>query len=166
MDIIKKYKFPIMTFIIFEAIAVSLWLASGTMFMLFNFTYIGSCISIGLVLYIKGFKYARNVIQFGVGIYMLVLLGIIGRENMMIEGFWYYLFLGVFQAAVIHYAVAKIFGPFLFGRGWCGYACWSAMIFDLLPYKKSKEPPVNKFKIIRLRYCYKISIITKILLEG
>ena len=149
MDIIKKYKFPIMIYIIFEAIAISLWLASGTMFMLFNFTYIGSCISIGLVLYLKGFKYARNVIQFGVGIYMLVLLGIIGRENMMIEGFWYYLFLGVFQAAVIHYAVAKIFGPFLFGRGWCGYACWSAMIFDLLPYKKPKELPIEKLKIIR-----------------
>lgn len=149
MDIIKKYKFPIMMFIVFEAIAISLWLASDTMFMLFNFTYIGSSISIGLVLYIKGFKHARNVIQFCVGIYMLVLLGIIGRENMMIEGFWYYLFMGVFQAAVIHYAVAKIFGPFLFGRGWCGYACWSAMIFDLLPYKKPKEPPVNKLKIIR-----------------
>lgn len=43
--------------------------------------------------------------------------------NMMLEGFWYYLFLGVFQAATIHYMVAKIVGPFLFGRGWCGYAC-------------------------------------------
>ena len=30
---------------------------------------------------------------------------------------------GVFEAATIHYAVAKIFGPLIFGRGWCGYAC-------------------------------------------
>ena len=46
---------------------------------------------------------------------------------MQIEGFWYYLFLGVFEAATIHDAVAKIFDPLLFGRGWCGYACWTAM---------------------------------------
>lgn len=30
------------------------------------------------------------------------------QENMQIEGFWYYLFSGVFEAATIHYAVAKI----------------------------------------------------------
>ena len=29
---------------------------------------------------------------------------------MQIEGFWYYLFTGVFEAATIHYAVAKIVG--------------------------------------------------------
>ena len=59
---------------------------------------------------------------------------------MQIEGFWYYLFLGIFEAATIHYAVAKIFGPLLFGRGWCGYACWTAMVLDLLPYKVPQKP--------------------------
>ena len=49
---------------------------------------------------------------------------------MQIEGFLYYLFTGVFEAATIHYAIAKIFGPLLFGRGWCGYACWTAMVLD------------------------------------
>lgn len=62
-------------------------------------------------------RYARHFVQLAVGSYMLLYLGIISRENMQIEGFWYYLFLGVFEAATIHYAVAKIFGPLLFGRG-------------------------------------------------
>lgn len=44
----------------------------------------------------------------------LVYLGLICNENMQIEGFWYYLFTGVFEAATIHYAVAKIFGPLVF----------------------------------------------------
>ncbi len=56
------------------------------------------------------------------------------------RGFWYYLFLGTFEAATIHYAVAKIFGPLLFGRGWCGYACWTAMALDFLPYKRPQKP--------------------------
>ena len=33
---------------------------------------------------------------------------------------FYSRFTGVFEAATIHYAVAKIFGPLVFGRGWCG----------------------------------------------
>ena len=80
---------------------------------------------------------------------MLVYLGIISNENMQIEGFWYYLFTGVFEAATIHYAVAKIFGPLIFGRGWCGYACWTAMILDLLPYKQPQKPRKKWLGVIR-----------------
>ena len=136
----KKYLFPLGMWLLFEVIAVTLWLVADNIFYLFNFSYIGSCIALGLLLYTKKFPYARQVVQFAVGLYMLVYLGILSRENMQLEGFWYYLFLGVFQAAVIHYAVAKLFGPLLFGRGWCGYACWTAMVLDLLPYKKPAEP--------------------------
>lgn len=136
----KKYSMPAVMFLVFEAIAVTLWLTLDQIFYFYNFTYIGLCISAGLFLYIRKFRYARLVVQFSVGLYMLLYLGVLSRENMQIEGFWYYLFLGVFQAAVIHYAVAKIAGPVLFGRGWCGYACWTAMILDLLPFKKPQGP--------------------------
>ena len=81
---------------------------------------------------------------------MLVYLGLIHRENMQIEGFFYYLSLGVFQAAVIHYVVAKIIGPIIFGRGWCAYACWTAMVLDLLPYKIIKQERVNKLGALRI----------------
>lgn len=107
---------------VFESIAIGLSLATSNLFYLFNFTYIGGFIALGLALYTNQYRYARLVVQLGVGLYMLVYLGLLCHENMQIEGFWYYLFLGVFEAATIHYAVAKIFGPLLFGRGWCGYA--------------------------------------------
>lgn len=145
----KKYAFPAITWLLFETIAVALWLSLDNMFYFFNFSYIGTCLALGIVFYQKKMKYARNIVQFAVGLYMLVYLGILSNENMQIEGFWYYLFLGVFEAAVIHYAVAKIFGPLLFGRGWCGYACWTAMILDLLPYKVPQQP---RKKIGFLRY--------------
>ena len=145
----KKYQFPIILWLVFETIAVTLWLTLDNLFYLFNFTYIGTCLAIGLALYANRFRYARHVIQFAVGLYMLVYLGILSEENMQIEGFWYYLFLGVFEAAVIHYIVAKICGPLLFGRGWCGYACWTAMILDLLPYKVPAQP---RKKLGFLRY--------------
>lgn len=149
LDKIKTYRLPLILFLFFEIVAFSLWQISGSIFYLYNFSYIGFFIALGLVLYIRKYAYARMVVQFAVGSYMLIYLGIFSRENMQIEGFWFYLFSGVFQAAVIHYAVAKIFGPLLFGRGWCGYACWTAMILDLLPYKIPEEPRKSQLGFIR-----------------
>lgn len=149
MNTLKKYALPMAMFIIFETVAITLWLTLDNIFYFFNFTYIGGFITLGFFLYIKKFKYSRLIVQFAVGLYMLLYLGIISNENMQIEGFWYYLFLGVFEAATIHYAVAKIFGPMLFGRGWCGYACWTAMILDLLPYK---IPQTARKRIGFIRY--------------
>jgi polyferredoxin len=136
----KKYFFPIMILVVFEAIAVSLWLTKDNLFYLFNFSYIGCSLALGIFLFIRKYRHARRVVPLVVGLYMLVYLGLIRRENMQIEGFWYYLFTGVFEAAVIHYAVAKIFGPLIFGRGWCGYACWTAMVLDFLPFKVPSGP--------------------------
>lgn len=134
----NNYK-AIIIWAFFELVAVILYLTTKNLFYLLNFSYIGTCITVGSYLYMNNIKYARNVVQFAVGLYMLIYLGIISNENMQIEGFWYYLLLGVFEAAVIHYLVAKIIGPIIFGRGWCGYACWTGMILDLLPYKVPKE---------------------------
>lgn len=131
----KKYTVPILLFIIFEAVAVSLFIIKDNLFYLLNFSYIGTALSAGIALMIKKHHHARRFIQLFVGLYMLLFLGVFRHENMQLEGFWYYLFSGVFEAATIHYAVAKIFGPLIFGRGWCGYACWTAMVLDLLPYK-------------------------------
>ena len=136
----KKYLPPLIMWLVFEMIAVTLAFTLDNIFYFFNFSYIGTAIASGLVLYGQKNKYARNAVQFAVGLYMLVYLGVLCRENMQIEGFWYYLFLGVFEAATIHYVIAKILGPLLFGRGWCGYACWTAMVLDLLPFKTPSAP--------------------------
>ncbi len=147
--IIKENYIAITMFLIFEIVAISLFISTKNIFYLFNFTYIGLCITIGLILTNRKNKYSRNFVQLGVGLYMFLYLGIICRENMQIEGFWYYLFLGVFEAATIHYLIAKILGPLFFGRGWCGYACWTGAILDLLPYKKQKN---KRLKIGFIRY--------------
>ena len=153
----RKYLLPIIMFCIFEIVAISLWLSKDNLFYLFNFSYIGFSIALGVSLMIAKNKYGRCVTQLLVGLYMLIYLGLISNENMQIEGFWYYLFTGVFEAATIHCAVAKIFGPLIFGRGWCGYACWTAMVLDFLPYKVPEKP---RRKIGGIRYItFAISLI-------
>lgn len=149
MKALKKYKTPAILFVVFEVVAIVLWVALGKFFYFLNFTYIGACVTLGVAMFIAKKPYARRFTQFAVGLYMLVYLGFVCHENMQIEGFWYYLFLGVFQGATIHYLVAKIAGPAIFGRGWCGYACWTAMVLDLLPWKKS---PGRNPKLGIIRY--------------
>lgn len=139
----KKYILPVFMWLLFEAIAIVLWLTKRNLFYLLNFSYIGTSIAVGLLLFQRQYKHARRVTQFLVGGYMLLYLGLACGENMQLEGFFFYLFSGVFEAATIHYAVAKIFGPLIFGRGWCGYACWTAAILDLLPYRVPRRPRKN-----------------------
>jgi polyferredoxin len=147
---LKKYLIPITLFLLFELIAVILWLSMNKIFYLFNFSYIGLFVSLGIVLLITKYNNARIFIQFFIGLYMLIYLGIICRENMQIEGFFYYITIGTFEAAVIHYLIAKIGGPLVFGRGWCGYACWTAMVLDLLPYKEPKIPRTGILGLLRI----------------
>ena len=149
MSFLKRIKGPLTLWLIFETIAVTLWLSLDNVFYLLNFSYIGTCLAVGIGLFDAHCKYARHAVQLAVGLYIFVYLGVICRENMQIEGFWYYLFLGVFEAATIHYAVAKIFGPFIFGRGWCGYACWTAMVLDFLPFKTPAGPRKKSIEWIR-----------------
>ena len=113
-NVLRKYIASLLLFLLFETVAITLWKAKGNLFYLLNFSYIGGCLALETALFTAGKRYARHFVQLTVGSYMLLYLGVISCENMQIEGFWYYLFLGVFEAATIHYAVAKIFGPLFF----------------------------------------------------
>ena len=139
---LKNLRAPLILFISFWAIGIVLWQTKGNAFYLFNFGYIGTAVGIGIGLYVllpsKKKPSGRRFAQLLIGIYMLGFLGIIKMENMQLEGFFLYLLSGFFAGSVIHYLVAKILGPILFGRGFCGWGCWTAMVLDFFPYKRNK----------------------------
>ena len=151
-SIIGKLTVPLIMTGVFYTLAVVLGLKVD-IFYLFNFGFIGTALGLGFGLYAllprKKKPMGRLVAQGLVGLYMLGILGLIGKENMQIEGFFLFLFAGLFYAAVLHYMIAKIFGPLIFSRGWCGWACWTAMILDLFPYKRNKAGRAKGFGVIR-----------------
>jgi len=138
-----KMRRPLIVMTVFWGIALTVWQITGNIFFLYNFVYIGTALGVGMGVYGAMPKrqklWGRRLAQFLVGSYMLVFLGLLQRENMQIEGFFFYLLSGFFAGAVIHYLVAKIIGPLVFNRGWCGWACWTAMVLDLLPFKRNKQ---------------------------
>jgi polyferredoxin len=79
--------------------------------------------------------FARKMLLMLVGSFLAGVAFASRRGNMQIEGLFFGLLTGLGLPVVLHYAIGKIFGPLVFGRIWCGWACWYSMVFDLLPYK-------------------------------
>jgi polyferredoxin len=124
----------------FWGVALWGWLASGSARPLFMFGYIGTSVGLGLGLYAllpkKHKPKGRRLALFLVGAFLFIFAVFVGIENTQIEGFFFGLLTGVVQMAVIHYFIAKLIGPVLFGRLWCGWACWTVMVLDLLPFTR------------------------------
>ena len=85
---LQRYAPSILMLAVFATVGAALWLAKGNLFYLGNFSYIGASIALGLFLFERKARWARRVVQFLVGAYMLVFLGLYRRENMQIEGFF------------------------------------------------------------------------------
>ena len=137
---LKSMVIPGVVMLAFWVLATAMWRSSGEIMALFFFGYIGTSVGLGLGLYAalpkKNKPFGRRLALFLVGTFLFAFAAVYNQENIQIEGAIFGLLAGVFQASVVHYLIAKIFGPLLFGRLWCGWACWTVMVLDLLPFKR------------------------------
>lgn len=152
----RKLALPAIVFLAFWVIAVTLWQLTGYIQPLLLFGYIGTALGIGLGLYAalpkKKKQRGRRLTLVLVGGLLLVFVGIKQSENMQIEWVFLSLLAGAGGAALSHYLIAKVFGPLLFGRLWCGWACWTLMVLDLLPFQRSPGRVPGGWE--RLRYAH------------
>jgi len=91
----------------------------------------------------------RRISMFAIGSALFFGMGMFGRIDGQIEGFFFYGLAGIMAGTVTHYLVAKIIGPLIINRGWCGWGCWIVMVLDLFPYKRSDGRLPKKFGWIR-----------------
>ena len=150
---LKKMVVPGVVMLAFWVLGAWMWGSSGYLMPLFFFGYIGTSVGVGLGLYAalpkKKKPLGRRLALFLVGTFLFFVAALFGQENMQIEGLFFGLLSGVVQAGVVHYLIAKIFGPLLFGRLWCGWACWTVMVLDLLPFKRSSGRMPGKWGWLR-----------------
>ena len=93
----------------------------------------------------------RIINIFFISILLFGLVCILGRQNFQIEGFFFYILTGTFGGVIVHYFMGKIIGPLFTGRSWCSWGCWTLMVLELLPFKKSrgwKDGNLKKIKYI------------------
>jgi len=80
---------------------------------------------------------------------LLLFVPIVNNENFQLEGVILIVLVGFFNKGFIHYAIAKIFGPLIWRRGFCGYACWTAAVLDWLPIKSRYIKTKTRYQNIR-----------------
>jgi ferredoxin-type protein NapH len=135
-------------------------------FYLYGFTILGLVITAGIAfqsLFLRDkINYGRILIQYSSGLFMIIFFGIIFNQNIQIEGFLFFLLGGIFSGAFIHFVLFKIIGTFLFGRAFCGWGCWTAMVLDSLPWREQKQGRIEKIGFIR--YLHLIIIIICVLI--
>jgi polyferredoxin len=147
-------------FLIGVAVGVLLYFTVGWWGFFIVFPWIGLSISTGLFIAAskqsKSKDIGRKVSILLIAPVFLVFLGALQRENLQLEETVFYLSLffatGLFTRVLIHYAVAKIFGPFIWGRGFCGWACWTAAVLDWLPIKENHplKPKYGRYRYLTL----------------
>lgn len=137
----RRLLLPAIVFLAFWSVGIVGWRASGFIQPLFLFGYIGTALGVGLGLYAalpkKKKQRGRRLTLLLVGGLLLVYVGGVQSENIQIEWVFFSILAGLGGAALTHYVIAKIAGPLLFGRLWCGWACWTLMVLDLLPFTRS-----------------------------
>ncbi|MDW7777250.1 MAG: hypothetical protein SCH39_13070 [Methanosarcinales archaeon] len=132
---------PLVIFLFLAMTGIITWKIQGDPFMLITFLYIGIFTAGGMVLFIvlpkKKKAWGRKVSFFMVGgLLLLIGMGLTGRINVQLEGFFFYILAGFYAGTMSHYLVAKVIGPIVMHRSWCGWGCWTMMVLDMLPYKK------------------------------
>ena len=135
------------------ALAVLLYFTLNWWGFLIIFPWIGLSISLGVFLRLR-LSSRKKLIGRKVSILMvlpclLFFVPIINNENFQLEGVALIVMAGFFGKGFIHYAIAKIFGPLIWRRGFCGYACWTAAVFDWLPIRRSHRVIPRKWRNLR-----------------
>jgi polyferredoxin len=81
---------------------------------------------------------------------LLFFVPIANNENFQLEGVALIVLVGFFNKGFIHYLIAKILGPLIWRRGFCGYACWTAAVLDWLPIRNRAQDLPRRYR--RWRY--------------
>lgn len=125
----------------FAAAAVLAWLLGGGIPQSIFLTLIGLSVAAGLLVHAQATPrrkpLGRRLSLALVGLSLFLGAGVFGRQSFQLEGLFFYAFAGIAGGVVTHYLVAKILGPLVIGRAWCGWGCWIWMVLDYLPWKRS-----------------------------
>lgn len=126
-------------------IGISLFKIVGWWGFLVLFPWIGASISLGIALrqtLPKGKKDMGRRVSILLNLPALLLfVPFVNNENFQLEGVVLIVLAGYFSKGFIHFCVAKLFGPLIWGRGFCGWACWTAAVLDWLPMKEKGTAP-------------------------
>ena len=163
----KKLLLPLVTLALFWGLGILGWRATGFLQPVLLFGYIGTTLGVGLGLYTflpkKKKQWGRRFTLVGIGGLLLVFMGVIQSENLQVEWLFLALLSGLGAGVVSHYLIAKVLGPLLIGRLWCGWGCWTLMVLDLLPFQRSPGRQPGHWEWLRLGHFFASAFLMVVL---
>lgn len=130
-----------------------LWIVNDDLWAFIRLVYLGTGLGITLGIWFKVPRRkrpkARRWVMLAIGSFFFFYILFGGVGNIQLEGFFFALLSGLTANAFNHYLIAKIIGPLVFGRIWCGWACWTMAFLDLLPFKDSDGRIAGKWDLVR-----------------
>lgn len=136
---LRRWSIPIGGLIVFVSVVLLVWHWGEALLSWLVLGVIVGAIAVALARYIalprSDRSIGRRLVLFVIGT-SLFSISVWTQRNVQIEGLFFGLFAGILEGALLHYLLGKLVGPLLFGRIWCGWACWVGAIFDLLPYRR------------------------------
>jgi polyferredoxin len=96
----------------------------------------GPCVAAYALAPLRRKQNARRIVL-ATGALSIMAFSVLSRTSIDLEGFFALLIAGGMGAAVGHTLITVIISPMLFGRFLCGWACWRAMILEILPVRAS-----------------------------
>jgi ferredoxin-type protein NapH len=140
----------------FVAVGFAAWRLEGHVGSLVFLVLIGVAIGAGFAVHARARPSRKalgpklSVAIVGLGLFLGA--GVFGRQSFQLEGFFFHLLAGVWGGVVTHYVIAKLAGPLLVGRAWCGWGCWIWMVLEYLPWRRSpgRREGLGKLRVAHL----------------
>ena len=150
---LKKYRIAFIPVSIGIVLAVFLYITVKWWGFLILFPWMGLAVSVGIFLQLKlkgkNRLLGRKICLLMIMPALLIFVPIFNNENFQLEGVVLIVSVGFFSKGFIHYMIAKILGPLVWRRGFCGYACWIAAVLDWLPIGNNRNNINRSYRNIR-----------------
>lgn len=155
MQIIKKYKIPIISFSIFVLIGLIVWIIRDIRyFYLFSGIGMSELISRIVIIHVPKFRqFLRLFTQFLVGGFLFIWLSLFIGVNFQFPQIFFDASAGVITGTLIQMLVARVILPFFLGNAFCSRACWTGFFFEMTNSKKyTKRKPAKRSDLLAWGY--------------
>ncbi|MBC7765492.1 MAG: 4Fe-4S binding protein [Hyphomonadaceae bacterium] len=117
---------------------------------------------LNLVLPLAYIQWARKSAMIILGSYSVLYLWLMRMENPDISGFMIYALQNTWTLSVLAFLLYTIILPIVVGRAWCGWGCWIAVLFEIMPFehngRKGRIKKGYAFQLVFLFYILCLSV--------
>lgn len=163
-QLFEKYKVPIIAFLIFVLIGITVWIIRDIryFYLFFSIGFLELSSRIIVIHYPKTKQFFRLLVQGGLSVMFLLWLSLLIGINFQFPQIFFDASSGVVTGALIQMLIARIVLPFFLGNAFCSRACWTGFFFEITNSKKNLKKgktPMKRSELLAWSYLLLLIIV-------